>query len=189
MTTNQITMIGPKNAATRAVPRDCAANSPARMTIVRGSTNGSNFGDSTLQAFDRRQHRQRRRDHRVAIEQRAADDAEQRDRGDAAAERTLRQRHQRQRAALAIVVGAQQDHDIFQRDHDDQRPQDQRQHADDNRFGHGALGPGGRDDRLAQRVQRAGADVAVDDADAAERQRDDAAVVPVTFHDPVGRLG
>ena len=32
-----------------------------------------------LDAFDRRQHRQRRRDHGVAVEQRAADDAEQHD--------------------------------------------------------------------------------------------------------------
>ena len=90
--------------------------------------------------------------------------------------RALRQRHQRQRAALAVVVGAQQDHDVFERDDDDQRPEDQRQHAE-HRVSLGALpAPTAADDRFAQRVERARADVAVDDADAAERQRPEAAL-------------
>ena len=50
----------------------------------------------------------RRGDDRVAVEQRrAGDDAEQHDAPAALGDRALRQRHQRQRAALAIVVGAQ----------------------------------------------------------------------------------
>ena len=36
--TNQTTMIGPKNAATCAVPRRCTANSAIRMTTVIGTT-------------------------------------------------------------------------------------------------------------------------------------------------------
>ncbi len=68
--------------------------------------------------------------HRVAVKQRAGDDAEQHDRAAALADRALRQRHQRQRSALAVIVGAQQDDDVFQRHHDDQRPQDQREHAE-----------------------------------------------------------
>ena len=31
-------MIGPKNEATRAVPRDCSANSAIRIRIVSGMT-------------------------------------------------------------------------------------------------------------------------------------------------------
>ena len=38
ITANQMHMIGPKNAATRAVPRDCTANSASRMTTVSGTT-------------------------------------------------------------------------------------------------------------------------------------------------------
>ena len=90
------------------------------------------------------------------------------------AERALRQRHQRQRAALAVVVGAQQDHDVFERDDDDQRPEDQRQDAEHRLARRRAAGADRGQHRLAKRVERAGADVAVDDADAAERQRPEA---------------
>ena len=38
MTPNQIVMIGPKKAATRAVPRDWAANSNSRISTVSGTT-------------------------------------------------------------------------------------------------------------------------------------------------------
>ena len=38
ITANQTHMIGPNNAATRAVPRDCTANSTTRMTTVIGTT-------------------------------------------------------------------------------------------------------------------------------------------------------
>ena len=38
MVTNQTSITGPKNAATRAVPRRCTANSAIRMTTVSGST-------------------------------------------------------------------------------------------------------------------------------------------------------
>jgi hypothetical protein len=86
---------------------------------------GLECGCCDLQAFDRRQHRQRGRDHGVAVEQRAADRAEQHQQRRAAPERALRQRHEGERAALAIVVGTQQDQDVFQRDDDDQRPEDQ----------------------------------------------------------------
>ena len=92
-----------------------------------------------IDAFDRGQHRQCRRDDGIAIEQRRADDAEQRDDAGGladAADGARGQRHQRERAALPVVVGAQQDHDVFQRDDDEQRPQDQRHHAE-----HGLRGP------------------------------------------------
>ena len=66
-------------------------------------------GRRELQPFDRREHRDRRRDHRVAEEHRGADDAEHQHERRAPADRAERERGQRQRAALAVVVGAQQD--------------------------------------------------------------------------------
>ena len=71
-----------------------------------------------LQPLDRRQHRDRRRDHRVAEEHRRADDAEQQHDTGAPPERARGQRGERQRAALAVVVGAQQDQHVFDGDDD-----------------------------------------------------------------------
>ena len=90
------------------------------------------------------------------------------------AERARGQRHQRQRAAFAVVVGAQQDQHVFGGDDQEQRPDDQRQDAEHHRLARRIAGPDRRQHRLAQRVERAGADVAVDDADAAERERPEA---------------
>jgi hypothetical protein len=70
-----------------------------------------------------------------------------------------------------VIVGAQQDQDIFRGDHQEQRPDDQRQDAEHHRFVGRIAGADRRQHRFTQRVERAGADVTVDDADAAERQR------------------
>ena len=67
------------------------------------------------------EHRQGWRDDRVAVEQSAADDAEQDD-----GARARGQRHQRQRATLAVVIGAQQNENVLESDDDDQCPDDQR---------------------------------------------------------------
>ena len=125
-----------------------------------------------FEALHRRQHRDRRRDHRVAEEHRRADDAEQQQVA-APAERAGGERGQRQRAALAVVVGAQQHQHVFDRHHDHQRPHDQRQHAE-HRVARHRTGFGRRQHRDAEGVERACADVAIDHADAAERQRPDA---------------
>ncbi|CEG08360.1 hypothetical protein BN961_01775 [Afipia felis] len=106
-----------------------------------------------LHAFDGGEDRQRGRDDGIAIEQGAADDAEQDQPPGRRAERALRQRHQRERAAFPIVVGAQQDDDIFQRHHHDQRPEDQRQHAQHD-TGLDAPRTGRRIDRFAEGMQR-----------------------------------
>ncbi len=44
MATNQTSVIGPKKAATFAVPRDCTANNATRITTVIGTTYASNAG-------------------------------------------------------------------------------------------------------------------------------------------------
>ena len=142
-------------------------------------------GGDDLEALDGGEHRQRRRDQRIAVEQRRADDAEEHQRGCALAQRPLRQRHQRQGAAFALVVGAQQDEHVFERDDENQRPQDQRDDPEHD-LARGALGGrAGGDDRLAKRIERTRADVAVDDADAAEGERPKAGRrtrVAVLFH-------
>ncbi len=128
-------------------------------------------GRCDLEAFDRGEHRQRRRDHRIAIEQRGADDAAEHHGARALAERALGQCHQRERAAFAAVVRSQQDEHVFQRDHDDQGPQDERQHAQHRLARQVAVPADGGGHRFAQGIERAGSDVPVDDADAAEGQR------------------
>ena len=59
----------------------------------------------------------------------------------APAERAKRERRERERAALAVVVGAQQNQDVFEGDDDDQRPHDQRQHAEHDLARDGAASP------------------------------------------------
>ncbi len=125
----------------------------------------------TPQPLNGREHRDRRGDHGVAVEQRRAADPEEEYPRRPAPCRPLRQRHQRQDPALALVVRPHQHGDVFHRHHHDQRPQGQGHHADDRVRLHPGLG------RLFQRVmegiQRAGPDVAEHHADRAERQAEE----------------
>ncbi len=82
-----------------------------------------------IHAFDRREHRDGGRDDRVAEEQRCPHDAYAEHNRRTCREGAARQRHQRQDAALAAVVGAQHEHDVLDRDRYRQRPDDQRQNA------------------------------------------------------------
>ena len=127
-----------------------------------------------LQPFDRAQHRDRWRDHAVAVEQRRAEQAE-RDQhlplGAAFALPWIEQRQQRQNAALAPVVGAHDQRQIFDRHDDHQRPEDQREYAE-----HVFRRRRQLDERLAERVERARADIAVDHAQHAEAQSQQAVV-------------
>ena len=131
------------------------------------------LGDE-IEALDRRKHGNRGRDDRVAREQRGAGDAEQKDEigaaSDAPSQRRLRQRHQRQNAALAAIVRPHQEHDIFGRHRENKRVEQQRNRAD-HRFFRQNVGLGGVRQQFAQRVKRAGADVAIDDADRADDHR------------------
>ena len=78
------------------------------------------------------------------------------------------QRRERERSAFAAVVRAKHEADIFAGHHDHQRPEDQRDGAH-HRYRHGHRAAR-RQHRLADRVERARADVAVDDAERAQRQ-------------------
>ena len=48
MATNHSAVMGPKKAATFAVPVDCTANSATRITTVSGTTYGSKAGVAIL---------------------------------------------------------------------------------------------------------------------------------------------
>ena len=124
------------------------------------------------QTLDRRQHRNGGRDHRIAIEKRTSEDAEQDDAGGpsslCARGRPADERKQSEAAALALVVGAHDDHHIFDRHHDHHRPEDQAEHASNLRDAMAQLVMAG--EGFAEGVDRAGADVAEDDADRADRE-------------------
>ena len=125
-------MIGPNRAATFAVPRDCTANKNEQDDHSQRHDIFVKRRRRDIDAFDGGQHRQGRRDHGIAIEQRGADNAEERDDADGLADTAdgaRSERHQGQRAALAVIVGAQQDDDVFERDDDEQRPKNERHHA------------------------------------------------------------
>ena len=103
-------MTGPNSVPTRAVPWRWNMNSPIRTTSVIGTTYGVKPGRGDLEALDRAEHRDRRRDDAVAEEERGAEDARARAAAGAAApvaDRLRGEREHRDQAALAVVVGAQ----------------------------------------------------------------------------------
>ena len=83
------------------------------------------------------------------------------------------ERRQGQDAAFALVVRAHHDRDVLDRDDEQQRVDDQREHAQ-----HVVVRRRHRvraEEALAHRIQRAGADVAVDDAESGEGEGKQAA--------------
>ncbi|MBS1246794.1 MAG: hypothetical protein H6R47_993 [Proteobacteria bacterium] len=119
-----------------------------------------------LQTLDCRQYRDRRGDHAVAVEQRRTENSESHQQPACprlAGGGALHQCHERHDAALALVVSAHDEHHVLHRHHDDERPEDQRQHAEHvgRRHLHGVRAM----ECLFHGVQGAGADVTVHDAD------------------------
>jgi hypothetical protein len=109
----------------RAEPRGDRRGAPALHAEERDQDReaerdhvGLEGGRRELQALDRREHGDRRRDDRVAVEQGGAGHSQQRHREHVVTHRALQERHQRERAALAVVVGAHDQEDVLQRDDD-----------------------------------------------------------------------
>ena len=75
--TNHSRHTGPNSAPTLAVPRRCSANRPSSTTHRDRQHPALEERRADLQALDRRDHRDRRREHRLAEEQRRAEQAEQ----------------------------------------------------------------------------------------------------------------
>ena len=135
-----------------------------------------------LQALDRRQHRDGRRDDAVAEEDGGAEDAEEEQAPAqlrAIAHRLRGERQHGDEAAFAVVVGAQDQHHVLDRDDDRQRPEDEREDAVDVALGERHMAVR---EHLLQGVERTGADVAVDDAEGTERQREQAGSGAVLVH-------
>ena len=130
-----------------------------------------------LEPLERRKDRDRRRDRGVAVEERGPEHAEHEEERRPPPDRALGEREQRQRAALAVVVGPEDQPDVLEGDDEDQRPDQHRGDADHLRLDEPVAA--GRVQRLAHGVERAGADVAVDDADRAESERPESGSVPV----------
>ena len=75
---NQTIITGPNRRPTPAVPMRWSRNSATMMAAVIGTTRCVQRRLGDLESLDRRQHRDRRRDHAVAQEQRGAEDPERR---------------------------------------------------------------------------------------------------------------
>ncbi len=122
-----------------------------------------------IDPFERAQHRNSRRDDAVAIEQGRAQKAHcSQDLAPALEVVGSDQRHQGENAAFAVVVGAHNQQAVFDRDGDDQCPDDQRQDA--QRALGGEVSPHCLRHSL-QRVERAGAQIPIDDAQRRQRRQ------------------
>ena len=117
-------------------------------------------GGGHLQALDGAQDRDGRRDHAIAIEQRGAGQADHEEGGTPpfVVLAVCRQAEEGHDPALALIIGPHNEQHVFRRDHDHQRPEHQRQQAKHNL---GSIAASGRLEALAQRVDRARANVAV----------------------------
>ena len=124
-----------------------------------------------LESFHGAEHRNGRCDHAVSVQQRGAEQSE----GDERESPTLvvgpalllkQQRQQGEDSSLAPVVRTQNEHDVLDTDHQHQRPENQGKYAENVLWRW-------RDavfllEALTQGVQRARADVAIDDAECRE---------------------
>ncbi len=123
-----------------------------------------------LQTLNRGENGNCRRDHGIAKKHRGPDHAEAKDSDCTAAECSRRERGKRERSTLPVVVGAQEDQHVFERDDDNQRPQDERENAQ-NEAARDLPVLRGCDYGLAECVERARADIAIHNANAAESER------------------
>ena len=127
-------MIGLNTLAMPAVPRRWMTNSTIRISTAIGMTQSLEGRGGDLEALDRRQHRDRRSDQAVAVQQCCAEHAERDHAGRHPRHRlTLgrdHQRCQRQDAALTVVVGPHHRRQVLETDDDDQRPERHRRRAE-----------------------------------------------------------
>jgi len=137
------------------------------MTTVIGTTNGSKTPVATPNPSTALKTEIAGRDHAVAVQQSGAEQAD----GDEHGMVPLpglgsHERNQGEDAALAAVVGAHHERQVFHRDGDDERPEDERENPEHVRFAD--RNRVGTREALAQRVQGTGANVAVYDANGGE---------------------
>ena len=124
------------------------------------------------EAFDRRKHADRRRDHAVADEKARARHQRPEQHAHATVGAVVQEAVEREHAALAVVLGAQDKERVLDRDHQRQRPDRERDGAERILW---RAPPGGVED-LFHRIERRRSDRAEHDPERAERQRPEAAV-------------
>ena len=155
-------MTGPNSRPTSAVPRACSMNNPTRISERQRHDEGREGRRHGRKALDGAHHRDRRRDDGVAVEQRQPDHGQQRDGMTDMARLAVQpvggERRQGEHAALALVVGAHDQGDVLDGDGERHRPEQHRKHAQHMRGRRRHAGS--VQERLAQGVDRAGADVA-----------------------------
>jgi hypothetical protein len=133
---------------------------------------GLERGLDDFEPFHGAQHGNGRRDHAIAKEQRRAHHTHHEEPSTqtrARRDRRRREREQRHDAAFAVIIRPQDQDDVLQRNDDHQRPEDQRNDADDiesiERETVGGIEHGG------ERIERARADVTIDHAERGQRER------------------
>ena len=136
MARNHTAMTGPKTRPTLPVPRDCTMNSTQMMAQEIGTMKGCRVGaaTSTPSTADRTETAgvitpspKNRQAPMMPMKVSTTRGLSRR--------RSLGQRHQGQDAAFALVVGAHHEEHVFDGDDDDQRPEDQREDAEDFELG------------------------------------------------------
>ena len=114
-------MIGPNARPIAAVPNGCDRKQREQDHGRRGQHIGLQTRRDLLHPFERREHRNRRRDRAVAVNERRAEQA-YRDNQRPLTLLDAEQGHQRDDAALAVVVDAHGDIDVLDRRDEEQRP-------------------------------------------------------------------
>ena len=133
-------------------------------------------GAGDRQPLHGRQDRDRRRDHAVTVEERRADDCQERHARHAADAvggvpiAFWDEGQQRQDAPFPVVVGPHHEDDILHRDHEHERPKHERENAEQVGSVDRSAVRGGDMKAFLERVERARADVTEDDAERQERQ-------------------
>ena len=125
-------------------------------------------GRGDVETFDRREHADRRRDHAVAEQKPGAEHQRPQENPRALVLVLVQQAVEREDAALAFVLGVEDEDRVLDRDDQRDRPDRQGNRADDVAGRRRDRGRPGKD--LVDCVERRGADVAVDDAERADRQ-------------------
>ena len=137
------------------------------------------------QPFDGRQHRNGRRDHRIAVKQRSTGNADDHQSVAPARPGPLGERHQRHHAALAAVVGPQDVGHVLERHHQRDRPENQRQDA--QHVARGRRQPVERRKAFLQGIKRARPDITKHDTQCGQDQRRQGVAVFKVLHAAIYR--
>ena len=126
-----------------------------------------------LQSLHRAKNRDCGRYGAVAIQQRRADQSDDEQiRTPCSGLRVagVKKRQKRDDAAFAAIVCPHDQHGVFERDDEDQCPEDQRDHAEDSFVGENAAVMSCRLRGFLQGIKRAGPDIAIDDTESSDHR-------------------